>query len=74
MKHFRPVAGGAHQEEDEDVDCKGVEDGHDGAFRDGDTRSLQVSYRKTGRVRTNIRVCTIVCAMHGYGVVVDIDF
>lgn len=45
MEYFRPVTGGADQNEEEGVDCEGVKDGDDGAFRDGNTRSLQLPFR-----------------------------
>lgn len=45
MRHFRPVTGGADQNEEEDVDCEGVKDSYDGAIRDGNTRSLQLPFR-----------------------------
>ena len=45
MNHLRPVTCGADQDEEEDIDCKSVKDGCDGAFRDGNTRSLQVPFR-----------------------------
>lgn len=44
MSHFRPVTGGGDQDEEENVDCEGVEDGYNGAFRDGDARSLQLTF------------------------------
>lgn len=40
---LRPVAGGADEEEEEDVDDEGVQHGHDGALRDGNARSLQLA-------------------------------
>lgn len=49
MRDFRPVTRGADQDEEEDVDCECVKDGYDGAFRDGDTWSLQLPFRDTWR-------------------------
>lgn len=51
LKHVRPVAGGADQDEEEGVDGEGVEDGYDGAFRDGHTRSLQLAFRGRANIR-----------------------
>lgn len=45
MGHFRPVTCGADQDEEEDVNCESVNDGDDGAFRDGNTWSLQLPFR-----------------------------
>ncbi|TNN72476.1 hypothetical protein EYF80_017252 [Liparis tanakae] len=51
VNQFRPVTRGADQDEEEDVDCERVEDGDDGAFGDGNTRSLQLPFRdmRSGR-------------------------
>ena len=59
MTHVRPVTGGADQDEEEDVDCERVEDGCDGAFRDGNTRSLQVPFREMWRENKHqgVHVC-----------------
>lgn len=52
MNHFLPVAGGADQDEDKNVDYERVKDGYDGALGDGNARSLQLTFR----ARINIRV------------------
>lgn len=44
-KPFRPVTGGADHEEEQDVDDESVTDGYDGAFRDCNTRILQLPCR-----------------------------
>lgn len=49
MKHFRPVTGGADQDEEEDVDGERVKDGYDGAFGDGNAWSLQLPFRHMWR-------------------------
>lgn len=45
MSPFRPVTGGADQDEEEDVDSEGVKDSYDGAFRNGNAGSLQLPLR-----------------------------
>lgn len=57
---FRPVTGGADQDEEEDVDCECVKDGYDGAFRDGHARSLQLAFRDMWRQSKHISVCSFV--------------
>lgn len=37
---FRPLTGGADQDEEEKIDCKGIKDGYDGSFGDGDAWGL----------------------------------
>ena len=44
MSYFRPVTGGADQDEEEDVDGERVKDSADGAFRDGDARGLELPW------------------------------
>lgn len=52
--NVRPVTSGADQDEEEHIDCERVRDGHDGAFRDGNTRSLQLSFKDVSvEVREN---------------------
>lgn len=51
MTAVAPVACGADQDEEEDVDGEGVEDSDDGAFRDGNTWSLQLTF--THRLRNS---------------------
>lgn len=45
MCHFIPVTSGTDQDEEEDVNCESINDGYDGAFRDGNTWSLQLPFR-----------------------------
>lgn len=49
---FRPVTGGADQEEEENVDREGVQDSHNGALRDGNARGLQLACGRAGRKDT----------------------
>ncbi len=66
MKHIRPFTGGADQDEEEGVDCKGVEDSYNGAFRDGNTRSLQLSFmdmQSKNKHQDVFDVCVCLCTM-----------
>lgn len=49
---FRPLTGGADQDKEEKIDYKCVQDGYDGAFGDGDTWGLQLTYRNIRVERT----------------------
>lgn len=51
MNHFWPVTGGADQEEEESVNYEGINDGNDGAFRDGNAWGLQLAFRHMERLR-----------------------
>lgn len=59
MTAVAPVACGADQDEEEDVDGEGVEDSDDGAFRDGNTWSLQLTF--THRLRNSKDLLTCLC-------------
>lgn len=59
--HVTPVTRGADQDEEEDVNCESVKDGYDGAFRDGNTWSLQLSFRDMWRKSKNQAV--LLCSL-----------